>query len=202
MHSFNIQGREVKIFLVNLQESNQSNSESPKKASIDSNSVPRTLMRSGSIGEQLLNFCQKESSCVMSLQLLTSSSRWTSRMSQKCWFCTQAVLLVGNLTYFWNIFINCALCWIILCSFLRHGKELCRRLGSSTKCDGISDSKDCHNARWGLFQGGEDKLWLKIATTMTNYDWKLTPRWQIMTENCHHNDKLWLKIVTMMTNYD
>jgi len=30
-------------------ESNQSNSESPKKASIDSNSVPRTLMRSGSI---------------------------------------------------------------------------------------------------------------------------------------------------------
>ena len=60
MHSFNIQGREVKIFLVNLQESNQSNSESPKKASIDSNSVPRTLMRSGSIGEPLLNLCQKK----------------------------------------------------------------------------------------------------------------------------------------------
>jgi len=41
-------------------ESNQSNSESPKKASIDSNSVPRTLMRSGSIGKQLLNLCQKK----------------------------------------------------------------------------------------------------------------------------------------------
>ena len=103
MRSFNIQGREVNMYISCkspiLQESNQSNSESPKKASIDSNSVPRTLMRSGSIGEQLLNLCQREISCVMSLQLLTSSSRWTSRMSQKCWFCTQAALLVGNLTY-------------------------------------------------------------------------------------------------------
>ena len=103
-----------------LQESNQSNSESPKKASIDSNSVPRTLMRSGSIGEQLLNLCQREISYVMSLQLSTSSSRWTSRMSQKCWFCTQAALLVGNLTYLWNIFINVALCWILFSGMVRN----------------------------------------------------------------------------------
>ena len=102
MRSFNIQGRDVNMYIFCkspiLQESNQPNIESPKKASIDSNSVPRTLMRSGSIGGQLLNLCQREISCVMSLQLSTSSSRWTSRMSQKCWFCTQAVLLVGNLT--------------------------------------------------------------------------------------------------------
>ena len=102
MRSFNIQGREVNMYISCkspiLQESNQPNIESPKKASIDSNSVPRTLMRSGSIGGQLLNLCQREISCVMSLQLSTSSSRWTSRMSQKCWFCTQAALLVGNLT--------------------------------------------------------------------------------------------------------
>ena len=59
MRSFNIQGREVNMYISCkspiLQESNQPNIESPKKASIDSNSVPRTLMRSGSIGEQLLD---------------------------------------------------------------------------------------------------------------------------------------------------
>ena len=63
MRSFNIQGREVNMYISCkspiLQESNQPNIESPKKASIDSNSVPRTLMRSGSIGEQFLNLCQK-----------------------------------------------------------------------------------------------------------------------------------------------